>query len=389
MEAMWTPRKASIEESHLYKFQSLIQEKYLQKFSDYQSFHRFSVEKKEVFWRELIQYFDVQYSGELGPENTDDSFDKYGWVPNVKLNFAQNLLAKGKDSSTALHFFHESGADVKIPYKELKLSAQALQQEIKGVISKGDVLACFMPNIPETVVSMLATTGLGGVFTSTSCDFGVEGVVDRFGQSKPKVLIASCAYQYNGKTIDLIDRINEIKSKVSSIEKVIIVDFLGTNSKHSYTRWEDIQSVEVKDPEFVAMSFSDPLYIMYSSGTTGKPKCIVHSVGGTLVQHIKEHGLHGNMREDKTTFFFTTCGWMMWNWLVSGLFFGGKVVLYEGSPGYPSLTKYLDIINRASINFFGTSPKFLRALEDRIPIGIAPVSSMYSGVFLSSFAIFI
>ena len=244
---------------------------------------------------------------------------------------------------------------MKISYGELRESTQALQDEIKGLI--GLEMFNFMPNIPETVISMLASAGLGGVFTSTSCDFGVEGVVDRFGQSKPKVLVAA-EYQYNGKTISLIDKINQIKDQVPSIEKVIVVDFLGTTPKHEYTRWEDIQAVELKDPEFVPMNFGDPLYIMYSSGTTGKPKCIVHSVGGTLLQHIKEHGLHGNMGADKTTFFFTTCGWMMWNWLVSGLYFGGKVVLYEGSPGYPSLGEYLNIINRGEINFLAPLQSF-------------------------------
>ena len=175
--------------------------------------------------------------------------------------------------------------------------------------------------------------------------------MDRFANPDQKFLVAAAEYQYNGKTINLISKIEEIKKSVPSIEKVIVVDFLGSTPMHDYTRWEDIQPLEKKDPTFEAMNFSDPLYIMYSSGTTGKPKCIVHSIGGTLLQHIKEHGLHGNMNEDKTTFFFTTCGWMMWNWLVSGLFFGGKVVLYEGSPGYPSLGDYMNIINRAGINF--------------------------------------
>jgi acetoacetyl-CoA synthetase len=364
MQAMWTPRKTDIEQSNLDRFQRQVEEKYLQKFPDYQSFHQFSVQKKDIFWRELIQFFDIEYRGELGPENIDDSFKSYGWFPRLKINFAENLLSKGRANSTALHFFHESGAEAKISYAELAESAQALQEEIKENFSKGDVLACFMPNIPETVISMLATSGLGGVFTSTSCDFGIEGVVDRFGQSRPKILVAAAAYQYNGKTIDLLEKIEQIKQSVPSIEKVIIVDFLATSPKHSFTRWEDIQALEKKSPVFVEMNFSDPLYIMYSSGTTGKPKCIVHSVGGTLLQHVKEHGLHGNMKEEKSVFFFTTCGWMMWNWLVSGLFFGGKIVLYEGSPGHPSLSEYLDIINRAEINFFGTSPKFLRALED-------------------------
>ena len=220
-----------------------------------------------------------------------------------------------------------------------------------------------MPNISETVVSMLAATSLGAAFTSTSCDFGVEGVVDRFGQSKPKVLVTVSSYQYNGKTISLVDRIKQIKKSVPSIEEVIVVDFLGTNEEHEFTKWLDIK--KNNEPiEYRKCKFSDPLYIMYSSGTTGKPKCIVHSIGGTLLQHIKEHGLHGNMSAEKNVFFFTTCGWMMWNWLVSGLFFGGTITLYEGSPSYPSFGEYLDIINRGEINFFGTSPKFLKALED-------------------------
>jgi acetoacetyl-CoA synthetase len=360
-EVLWSPSISRIEKTSLHQFQKEVGA------SGYQELHKWSVEKADDFWPKLIEFYDVQTEGSLYPVCTDYSFESYGWFPNIKLNFAENLLKKGEDKAVALNFCHESGLKKEITYSELREQTASLAAGLKGLITEGDVLAAYMPNIPETVTSMLAVTSLGGVFTSTSCDFGIEGVIDRFDQSRPKVLVAAAGYMYNGKYFDQLPKIKELEKKLNFLEKIIIVDFLkkgvSVEGLKKGELWNDFlrPSTEL---HFKKVRFDSPLYIMYSSGTTGKPKCIVHSVGGTLLQHIKELGLHSDLNKDKNIFFFTTCGWMMWNWLVSSLYFGSKVTLYEGSPGYPSLKEFTGIINREKLNIFGTSPKFLRALED-------------------------
>lgn len=362
---LWTPSKERVENSEMKKFQS-----YLGVDGDYKKLHDFSIKNKKIFWSKLINFYNVLYDGDLTLALTEEGFEKYSWYPNLKLNFAENLLRNGKDSNIAINFQHESGITKKITYKELNEKTASLSYFLKDYIKVGDVLAAYMPNIPETVIAMLATSSLGGIFTSTSCDFGIEGVVDRFSQSKPKVLIAAVGYEYNGKYIDLHSRLKEIEERLPSLEKIILVDFLdkeisenGFNKSIKFTK-----TIETKSElSFKRLPFSHPLYIMYSSGTTGKPKCIVHSQGGTLLCHIKELGLHTDLKADKKIFFFTTCGWMMWNWLVSSLYFGSEVVLYEGSPAYPSPLQYFTMIDREHINIFGTSPKFLKALEDTNP----------------------
>ncbi|WP_412471546.1 acetoacetate--CoA ligase [Halobacteriovorax sp. RT-1-4] len=365
---LYTPSSERIQSSNMMEFIRQINKSQGLDCKSYYSLHKYSVENPKSFWKELVKFFDIDYTGDLEPVCTDLSFESYGWFPKVKLNFAKNLLKNGRDISIALSSVRESGQTQKTSYKDLKNTVAGLQDVIKPHIAKGDVLACYMPNIAETVVSMLATTSLGGVFTSTSCDFGVEGVIDRFGQSKPKVLVTVNGYEYGGKYFDLTDKINAVVKAVDSIEKVIVVDFKGkgldASSIHKGVSWSDVVRPIEEEILYTECDFSDPLYIMYSSGTTGKPKCIVHSVGGTLVNHIKELGLHSDLKEDKSIFFFTTCGWMMWNWLVSSLYFGSTVVLYEGSPGYPTFGDFISIIEKEQLNIFGTSPKFLKALED-------------------------
>lgn len=367
IKALWQPSSERIAGSEMTRFQNWLSAKFNQNFESYNDLHRFSVENNESFWSSLFEFFSIDYSGDLTPANLDQGFDRYGWFPNVKLNFAENLLTSRGPNKCALHLIHESKLEQKISYQDLYHKVAGLQGSLRGLINEGDVLAAYMPNIPETVVSMLATSALGGVFTSTSADFGIEGVVDRFGQSKPKVLITVSSYEYNGKRHNLLPKIKEIVNRLDFLEQVVVVDFLGDEADLSdipkAMLWNDFISEETM-VEFTKVSFDAPLYIMYSSGTTGKPKCIVHSVGGTLLQHIKELGLHTNLTPEKSIFFFTTCGWMMWNWLVSSLFFGSRVCLYEGSPSYPSLGEYFEVIDREKINIFGTSPKFLRALED-------------------------
>ncbi len=365
--AMWEPTPERAEKAAIRKFQSYVEAESGLKFENYNEFHRWSVDHADRFWTMLMDFYKVKTSGSLDPVVTDIGFNEYGWFKNLKLNFAENLLGHGKAEKIALNFVHESGLKREITYAELRGMVGSLQRELKSVLGVGDVLACYMPNIPETVVSMLATSSLGGVFTSTSSDFGVNGVLDRFGQSRPKVLVAAVGYEYNGKYFDLTDKILELESKLDSVEKIILVDFMNKGvdtSRFKKAVLFDNLVVNPVHPEFIDVEFSAPLYIMYSSGTTGKPKCIVHSVGGTLLQHVKELGLHSDLNDERNIFYFTTCGWMMWNWLVSSLYFGAKITLYEGSPGYPSLKDFFSIIDREKIDIFGTSPKFLRALED-------------------------
>ena len=365
---LWQASEEQKNNSEMAKLMRFATEKTGQVFTSYQDFHQFSTNSADKFWSLLIDFYDVIYQGDLKPVNTDKGFESYGWFSNVKLNFAENLLAKGDADSPALIGTDESGEDTPISYGRLRKQVAQFQSLIQPQFGKDDVLACYMPNCIETVVAMLACTASGGVFTSSSSDFGKEGVIDRFSQSEPRVLVAAQGYFYGGKYFDCMSKIAEIVAVVPSIEKVFIVaaeqgDAAAINSIEKAEWWPEFDDSD-RQPHFEMRAFADPLYIMYSSGTTGKPKCIVHSVGGTLLKHISELGPHSDLNQDKTIMFFTTCGWMMWNWLVSSLFFGARVVLYDGSPNYPSFHDYLSIVDRLKVNLFGTSPKFLRAMEN-------------------------
>ena len=366
-DRLWTPSEEKIKNAEMTKLRLHLNQKFNESLNDYKALYDWSVKNKELFWQEMFSYNNLDFSGDLNPALLEDSFENYTWFSNVKLSFAKNLLKNGNDNQVALNFVHENEKNNrKITYKDLKKKVGGLQKELKKYLKPSDVLAAYMPNIPETVIAMLAANSVGATFTSTSCDFGIEGVLDRFGQSMPKVLVACIGYEYGGKYFDLKNKLLEIEQKIPSLEKILIVDFLGKGVDLSgFTKAQKYSDILENDHlDFVEMPFSHPLYIMYSSGTTGKPKCIVHSQGGTLLQQVKEHRFHSDLTKEKTTFFFTTCGWMMWNWLVAGLALGSTVVLYEGSPAFPSPQYFFEMINREKINIFGTSPKFLKALED-------------------------
>lgn len=367
---LWTPSLERKSSSQMQSFLDFLSSKNLH-FSQYSTLHQWSIDKPASFWTLLIDFFQLLKEGSTSPAYESDHLLSYGWFPQLHLNFAENLLRKAKEENfknvTALNFQHESGRHSSLSYEELLHSVQRLQSFLFPVLSQGDVFAAYMPNLPETVVAMLAASSLGAIFTSTSCDFGVQGVLDRFSQTQPKVLIAATRYTYNGKEFSLIDQIKKIQKNLPSLQHIILVDFLSEDPPelwNSCVSYKDIQQSplppSLKTPRF---PFSSPLYIMYSSGTTGKPKCIVHSVGGVLLQHLKELGLHTDIKEKTVFSFFTTCGWMMWNWMVSSLYFGAEIILYEGSPAYPSPVEFLKKMEKEEIQVMGTSPKFLKTLE--------------------------
>ncbi len=367
---LWQPSRDG--SSNLEKFMDEIAQKYGLSFPDYQSFHRWSVEHTETFWTELLRLSPMIYSGNLRPAVLDKGFTAdlvYNWFPGVKLNFAQNLLRARSKEAPVLSFIHETELQHTLNFGELTEVVSKLQQALRPFINSGEVLGAYMPNIPETVISMLAATSLGGVFTSTSCDFGVEGVLDRFSQSRPKVLVVAAGYTYNGKYICQREKILALSQRLDSVEKILVVDFVGRGFDFSDLPKAQLFSDFLKpfrtqEVEYTQTPFDHPVYIMYSSGTTGKPKCIVHGVGGVLLQHYKELKLHTDLKPREKLFYFTTCGWMMWNWLVSGLLVESEIVLYEGSPAFPSLKDFLTKLDGLSIEVLGTSPKFLKALSD-------------------------
>ncbi|MDH4468472.1 MAG: acetoacetate--CoA ligase [Bacteriovoracaceae bacterium] len=383
-EVFFSPGQAAVEASELKRFERYLLNLGIGPFKNYFELHQWSIENPEIFWKSLVQFFEIPMDGSIDPvwKSSRGSFDfsEYGWFPKLKVNFAKALLESSMDerSFPAIEAWHENGTKRFLNrgelIQEVSLFEGWLSQIIKNETSSSFVIAAYMPNITETVIAMLATASLGGVFTSTSCDFGIAGVVDRFIQSKPTVLVMCSHYTYGGKIISLLDRITSLLDQIPSIKKIVLVDFLSLTTKEEKQKlltnpkikfWSDIKNETIgRTPlTFVEKNFQDPLYIMYSSGTTGRPKCMVHSIGGTLLQHCKELSLHLNVKPQDKIFFFTTCGWMMWNWLLSALALKSTIVLFEGSPSYPSFTNFMNLLDKQNINFWGTSPKFLRALE--------------------------
>jgi acetoacetyl-CoA synthetase len=289
------------------------------------------------------------------------------WFPQARMNFAENLLRR-RDREIAIEFWGEDKVQSRVTYAELYHEVSRLAQALRASgVKAGDRVAAYMPNIPGTVIAMLATTSLGAIWSSCSPDFGVQGVLDRFGQIEPRILFSADGYFYNGKTIDVLPRLAEIAQSLPSVERVIVVPYTERSPDISgVPRAIDVHAYmapyTARDIEFVQLPFSHPVYIMYSSGTTGVPKCIVHGAGGTLLQHLKEHALHVDIKRGDRLFYFTTCGWMMWNWLVSGLASSCTILLYDGSPFMRNGNLLFDFADASGMTVFGTSAKFIDAL---------------------------
>lgn len=349
--------------------------------ADYAHLHTWSVRERATFWRELWRTFDVAASPIEGTDAASpvgialDRMEPPGtatgprWFPNARLSYAEHLV-RHRDAQTAIVAWTERGWTRSWTYAELYDDVARVTRGLRALgVTKGDRVAAFMPNVAETVIAMLATASLGAIWTSCSPDFGHKGVIDRFGQVEPTVLIAADGYRYAGKVIDLLERTEALRAALPTVQHVVIVPCIrpepdDARVAHSVP-WRDLGRDEPDDLyPVVRVPFDHPLVIMYSSGTTGLPKCMVHGHGGTLLQHLKEHALHGDMRRESRLFYFTTCGWMMWNWLVSGLAVGATIVLYDGAPFPPEDPDILwRMAGEERVTHFGVSAKYLALAE--------------------------
>ena len=369
-DILWQPDANRIAKSRMDTFRRAANQRHNLKLDDYPALHQWSVEQRAEFWQAIVDFFDIRFHTQPDAVLREGAqMPDAEWFPGATLNFAEHLLRR-RDDSVAVVSVAENGQREQLSWAELAEHVAGFQASLQAAgVGLGDRVAACMPNTWQTLVAMLATTSLGAIWSCSSPDFGTHGVIDRFGQIEPKVLITCAGYRYAGKAIDQSDKINEILEQLPTLRQLIIVPYAHPHARiETYrtraevTLWDDFYQAG-GEADFVAVPFNHPLYVLYSSGTTGMPKCIIHSTGGVLLQHVKEHGLHCDLGPGDRLFYYTTCGWMMWNWLVSALAVGSAVVLYDGSPFYPDNQRLLDLIDDERISVFGTSPKFLATLE--------------------------
>ncbi|WP_458735615.1 acetoacetate--CoA ligase [Zobellella taiwanensis] len=367
---LWRPDRTRIEQSRLWRFIDELNREQGLVIEDFAALHAWSVDNAEAFWSRLWDFAGViGHKGDVLLQR-GQSPEQDQWFPGARLNFAENLLSHAHlfAREDALLFQAEGQGHRRLSWAELEAQVAALRAwlEAEGV-GPGDVVAGYLPNLPETVIAMLATAALGAIWTSTSPDFGVDSVIDRFGQTRPKVLFSADGYRYNGKLHDTSAKAREIVAALDSVRHWVQIPYIGRHSlapSDGALSWPELlERHRGRSPRYRPMPFNAPLYVLYSSGTTGKPKCIVHGAGGMLLNHLKEHQLHSDIRAGDKVLYFTTCGWMMWNWLVSALASGATLLLYEGSPFVPDGRVLWDWSERERVALFGTSAKYLEALE--------------------------
>ncbi len=365
---LWQPTPERIAAANITTFAAQASARWGCELADYRSLHQWSVSSPEEFWVSVWE--DGGVIGERGETVLLDGGRMPGarWFPEARLNFAENLL-RSRDDRDALVFWGEDKVRNRLSHGELYREVARFAAGLREMgVGPGDRVAAWMPNMPETIVAMLAATSIGAIFTSASPDFGVQGVLDRFGQTEPTVLIAVDGYWYNGKIVDCMEKLAEVTSRLPSLRRVVVVPYVHHHHDLSVVAhgrmWSDFVKPHAHQTEiaFERLPFDHPLYIMYSSGTTGVPKCIVHCAGGALLQHLKEHRLHSDVRPGDRLFYFTTCGWMMWNWLVSGLAAGASLLLFDGSPFIGKGRILFDYADAEHMTHFGTSAKFIDAI---------------------------
>ncbi len=367
---LWEPSEKQIKESNMYRFMTFINETYNQSFSEFSSLYDWSVENISEFWAAFWEFADIVHSKPYD-QVIDDVSKMPGakWFSGAELNFAENLL-RYRDDQVALIFKGEDQPSTRMTYAQLYDEVARLAKSLRDLgIQPGDRVVGFMPNMPESIIAMLAATSIGATWSSCSPDFGIKGVLDRFGQIKPRVLFTANGYSFKGKKLDSLERIANILKELPSIEKVVVVPYTEPRADISKVpnavHYNDFRSSESGlEIEFEQLPFEHPLYIMYSSGTTGLPKCMVQSAGGILVHQLKEHILHTNLKREDTLFYFTTCGWMMWNWLTCALGVGATLVLYDGNPFHPHPGALWEMAQDEKITVFGTSAGYIAALQN-------------------------
>lgn len=370
--AIWYPRNP--ENTRMGEFKRYVERTESQALDDYQSLHAWSVKEPARFWNCVAQYFAFSFDTPPVKILTEDKqMMDARWFIGARFNYAEKLL-QGENDKLAVVAINEQGERNALTYAELKKQVACCAAGMrKAGIMQGDRIAAFMPNIAQTIIAFLAASSIGAIWSSCSSDFGVQAAVDRLGQIEPKLLFISDKHQYNGKTHDDLVKLADFEGLIPSLEEIIVCNTtdakLRLNSKKAIA-WDDFV-VNTDLLPFTSLPFDHPLYVLFSSGTTGKPKCIVHGAGGSLLQHMKELGLHTDINANDNLFFFTTCGWMMWNWMVSVLSLGATLTLFDGSPSFPDAYRLFELIDQEQVSVFGTSAKFLSMVEKT---GAAPAT---------------
>ena len=369
---LWEASLSQKRNSFLYKYEQFISKKFNKKFNGkYESILRWSIKNPGNFWSSIWDFSEIIGFKSKKEIQKSKIFYKNTFLPNSKLNFAENLLSKN-NKDKAITFISENGFREERSWRELNVNVNKVSSFLKNIkIKKKDRVVAYLPNSIETVEAFIASSSLGAIWSSCSPDFGVNGLIERFSQIKPKVIFVIDKYFYNGKTINILERIPKILEKIPSIKHIVIVSYPGEkylNNKHRFKKvktyqWSELIKIKPKSINLSKFDFEHELAILYSSGTTGKPKCICHKSGGVLLQHRKEHLLHCNIKEGDNVFYFTTCGWMMWNWLVSVLASKASIVLFDGSPMYKKEDLLLKIAEKENITLFGISAKYIDALR--------------------------
>ena len=372
---LWQPSAERIKNSNLTDLMTRLKEQKGLEFKSYEELYEWSIAERADFWESVWEYGGIIASKDCDEVLVDgDKMPGAKWFTGARLNFAENLL-RFRDQQEALVFKGENQDAIRISYAELYNQVAKLAKSLRQAgVKSGDRIAGFVPNMIETIVAMLAATSIGAIWSSCSPDFGIKGVLDRFGQIEPKILFTANGYSYNGKEFSSLEKISEILDSLPSIEKVIVIPYTEAKADisaiNNAVHYQDFLNPEDNlEIEFEQLPFDHPLYIMYSSGTTGTPKCIVHGTGGTLIQHLKEHIFHVDLKREDRIYYFTTCGWMMWNWLVSALAVGATAILFDGSPFYPDGGATFKLAQDEKITVFGTSAKFFAAAQQG---GITP-----------------